>query len=713
MSTLEIVLSIEQVGDRYRVSVVESPVGEVQATIDRPFTREEVQAIRDVLSGTAAAAGLSAVERQAAARQFGEKLFQAVFRASPEVYAAYLTSLDRSHGRGVRIKLFLEEAGDLRDAPWELLRDPRQDFLALSGKTAVIRYPRMLSVRPRVEVRGPLRVLVMVSSPRNLPPVDVQAQWGALLEATASLRERGAVMLDLLEDATLRTLQRRLRSQEYHVFHYIGHGEYDEASQRGALVFEDPRGEERGYAVYGEELARELSEENLIRLVILTACEGGRSTGGDPFSGVASSVVARGIPAVVAMQFPITDRAAQLFSEEFYRAVVEGLNLDVAVSEARRTLLNTLRSTEWATPVLYMRAPGEPLFDLTDQGKAQPEPATAAPPPARTTPWRVVGGVVAAILLVAMLLWGGAALFRQVSPGPSPTPTLRPTVTPRPNTFPDLVIDSFRTSPSEPAPGKPFTLFVRIRNVGTAPAGPFNVAWLPSATASALVARAASELPGLPPGGILAVPFTYTYGWWGTYSTVATIDVDGEVVENNERGDAERNNFMAFQIVMSDEGFQIDFSQRPGGELVDQSLMLNGDEFSEWGFRIVPLTAAQQSDCQTARPRLEVAGNRVSLMVGLEADPHACANVPLALVFDRAVGAVEVAYTASAEAEHGVAIFSDSAGGQEISRAQVVLAAEQEALLRLPESDRTLIRRAEFYTGAAPLRIDHITLWPH
>ncbi|HEX2370177.1 MAG TPA: CHAT domain-containing protein, partial [Acidimicrobiia bacterium] len=57
-----------------------------------------------------------------------------------------------------------------------------------------------------------------------------------------------------------------------------------------------------------------------LRLALLNACEGARGSASDPFAGAAQSLVQQGIPAVIAMQFPITDRAAILFAQEFYGA---------------------------------------------------------------------------------------------------------------------------------------------------------------------------------------------------------------------------------------------------------------------------------------------------------------------------------------------------------------------------------------------------------
>ena len=79
---------------------------------------------------------------------------------------------------------------------------------------------------------------------------------------------------------------------------------------------------------------------------------------------MAQTLIQQGVPAVVAMQFEITDRAAIAFSDDFYASLVLGLPVDVAVNEARKSIYAQPNATEWATPVLYLRSPDGVLFDL-------------------------------------------------------------------------------------------------------------------------------------------------------------------------------------------------------------------------------------------------------------------------------------------------------------------------------------------------------------
>ena len=111
--------------------------------------------------------------------------------------------------------------------------------------------------------------------------------------------------------------------------------------------------------VNAEEFCRQLKDFQP-RLVVLNACNTGESedSGGDPFAGMASSLIELGVASVVAMQKEVDDRAANTFAQRFYETLVGGLPIDAAVAEGRLAVHNheELRgSPEWATPVLFMQ----------------------------------------------------------------------------------------------------------------------------------------------------------------------------------------------------------------------------------------------------------------------------------------------------------------------------------------------------------------------
>ena len=76
-------------------------------------------------------------------------------------------------------------------------------------------------------------------------------------------------------------------------------------------------------------------------MIVLNVCGTTRGDDGRAFQGLAPQLVRSGVPAVVTMQFPITDEAAATFAQEFYKRLCVGEDagqVDVAVAYGRGML---------------------------------------------------------------------------------------------------------------------------------------------------------------------------------------------------------------------------------------------------------------------------------------------------------------------------------------------------------------------------------------
>jgi formylglycine-generating enzyme required for sulfatase activity len=386
-------------GRSYEAHVLRSPAGEARAIFTLPFDRKDLDLVRAsiekaVLRRTAArAARRHSTPEVAQLHEFGETLFARLMVNS--VRDCYSRSCDEAQktGCGLRLKLRLPPA--LGQVPWEFLYSRSDgDFLNLSIYRPIVRYLEL----PHLPVESlcvpaPLRLLAVIASPKSprLAALDVAREKQVLQKALADLVQRGMVALDFLEGPdTFRQLTRRLRRETYHVLHFVGHGGYDGRTQEGVLVMENEQG---GEAWAGSEnLGRLLRDVLSTRLVFLNACQGAVTSEADLFSSLAGALVRAGVPAVVAMQFEITDAAAILLAQEFYTALAENLPVDAALAEARKQIaFEDPDSLEWATPVLFMRVADGRLFTVaaaaaTAQPAETPGPARTVTPPVTPVP---------------------------------------------------------------------------------------------------------------------------------------------------------------------------------------------------------------------------------------------------------------------------------------------------------------------------------------
>ena len=346
------------------------------------------------------------------AKHFGSQLFDALINGA--VHDVYLGArrVAEQNNKGLRLTLYLTDVPALMEVPWEFLYD-RPAFLAQSIYTPIVRSLDLKTVHPPRKLTLPLRILGMVSCPQGFDTLDVEREQKNLAAALGPLEREGMVELRWLERATLGALNEVISSpEEVHVLHYIGHGAYDARTESGILVLENSDGQP--HEVTGEELGSLLQDERSMRLVVLNSCEGARASHVDPFSGAASSLVECGIPAVVGMQFEITDEAAITFAGRLYSALVQGFPIDAALAQSRKAIFAAGNDTEFGTPVLFLRTGDARLFD-PEQSPARPRPAPHPGPKPdgrerRRRPWILVlaAGVLAVALAAVLISQGGS-----------------------------------------------------------------------------------------------------------------------------------------------------------------------------------------------------------------------------------------------------------------------------------------------------------------
>jgi WD40 repeat protein len=392
MEILDFELELGDLGDQGYPLTARAPAGEAAASLRLPLTREELDyqlgVINDAVLASSAVARRVATGDEEPVQQFGRRLFDAL--VVDDVRALYVASAQRARDKGAVLRLVLRiRSPELARLPWEFLFDPaRQDYLGLS--LPLVRFPQVLAPRQRLQAAAPLRILGMVARPSDQDTLEVNDEKRRLRAALDALERDGLVELVWVGGQTYSDLEDAMDDGPWHVFHFVGHGGYDRDSDEGTIALASDQG--RTDAVGADDLSRLLGEHFSLRLVVLNACDTGRGGALDVFSSTAGSLVRRGIPAVVAMQFAISDEAAIRFAQTFYQNVAKRLPVDTSVMRARRALRRTKKNTlEWGTPVLYLRAPDGQIFDTTASAPVAPRPAAeeqprqARRPPERTS----------------------------------------------------------------------------------------------------------------------------------------------------------------------------------------------------------------------------------------------------------------------------------------------------------------------------------------
>ena len=364
------------IGQEYSIEVIYSPAGEGKGAMCIPDAlHEQLPSLKNAVlpSINNHDRGLKSVLKKSGVRPvdikaFGQELFNAVMAG--DVGKRYRASKDRveSQKKGLRIRLRIDqEVPELAAYPWEFLCDPegerKENYLSLSNQTPITRYLQVGISPKSLHIKPPLCILGMIASPQGSPELDVEGEKKRMNEELKSLIEAGQVEFKWLNKGTNAELQRELRKKDWHVFHFIGHGGFDANKKEGLIELEDENGQKDLFLA--SQLGGLLADEKSLRLVVLNACSGAEGSDTDLFSSTASELISCGVPAVVAMQFKISDQGAIQFARNFYQSIAEGKPVDYSVTEARKHIKNNQETgAEWATPVLHMRSPDGRLFEF-------------------------------------------------------------------------------------------------------------------------------------------------------------------------------------------------------------------------------------------------------------------------------------------------------------------------------------------------------------
>jgi len=254
--------------------------------------------------------------------------------------------------------------------PWEFLCLPStSDYgelwlgtaphITLSRRRTSWDIPKPVKLRPDERIR----VAVAVAAPYGLGPVEYKRVWDELEQTTRESNKKIQV-LDLVTSATTQSID-NLLEQEPHIFHFIGHARFKNEIQqeKGEIALIDAL-PNRPLWVESKRFS-EIFNRHSPQVILLQACEGGSLSSSTALVSVALYLVQKNIPAVIAMQYEISNVTAQRFVLEFYRRLAKGDSVDKATQEGRRRIAlgpSAYSTRDFATPIVFMRVRDGRLF---------------------------------------------------------------------------------------------------------------------------------------------------------------------------------------------------------------------------------------------------------------------------------------------------------------------------------------------------------------
>jgi hypothetical protein len=302
--------------------------------------------------------GAKPLPDEAGLMALGKDIFETLFHG--EVRRLYDAARTAQPNGRLNI-IFTSMVSWIADLPWEFAYDPeRKNFLA----TSEVNFTRNVDTAipaDRIPSRDRLRILVVVAQPLGLAHLSVDEEIARVKSGFQDLIALGLAEVDVLLDATPALLHQTLEvSRPFDILHFIGHGEFNEQTGTGCLVFEN---ENQGVQTVDSGILAQIVCRRGVRLMFLNACETGKGGRADFNRGVAPALVAAGVPVVVANQFSVLDVSATAFARHFYWALAQGRSVGDAAREARVAVNYSIsgEAIDWAVPVVFARNPADQL----------------------------------------------------------------------------------------------------------------------------------------------------------------------------------------------------------------------------------------------------------------------------------------------------------------------------------------------------------------
>lgn len=275
----------------------------------------------------------------------------------------------QSHGIPLRLRLAIApDAAELHALRWETLRDLQADQpLALSEQLILTRALGSADWQPvTLRAKGDLRALVVIAAPAGmerfkLAPIDAAAEQQVALTGLSTIP---STVLAAPGQASLPMISSQLRDG-YDILYLVAHG---------ALVKDEPTlflddGHGQIVPLPGADLVARLADlPTRPRLILLASCQSAGDGSRIALAALGPRLATAGIPAVIAMQGPLSITTNATFTPAFFRELQRDGQIDRALAAARQSIAS---QPDWWAPALFTRLRSgriwyEPGFEADD-----------------------------------------------------------------------------------------------------------------------------------------------------------------------------------------------------------------------------------------------------------------------------------------------------------------------------------------------------------
>ena len=286
-----------------------------------------------------------------------------------------------------RVQLRIE-ADEIFRFPWELVCNDIDRLAAQSKQTFYRAYKGVSTALPKEAAFLPLRVLIIIGSTKDDTAVLPKEE---LREIETNIRNNNRkdvnnrlvhrlIDIEKLWNPTIAQVKEKINSFKPHIFHFIGHGEF-EGGQAQLVIKSVVSIDEAGEKSYKREswqssrINSDFKNLNwLPRLVLINSCR--TEMAGEIVSdenqkhiwSIGDVFRKLKIPAIIAMQADISGVGAGIFSGTLYKHLAEFDPIDKAIGHARDALLTYVQdfaNREWAIPVLTLGLPPEEILPFS------------------------------------------------------------------------------------------------------------------------------------------------------------------------------------------------------------------------------------------------------------------------------------------------------------------------------------------------------------